>query len=69
MIEFERDVRTADGAMNTFFACDAQPARKALVIVLMDAPVAGRSQQIVMADRTVERPPLRKALARGLKGP
>jgi carboxymethylenebutenolidase len=38
MIEFERDVRTADGAMNTFFACDAQPARKSLVIVLMDAP-------------------------------
>jgi carboxymethylenebutenolidase len=38
MIEFERDVRTADGVMNTFFACDAQPARKSLVIVLMDAP-------------------------------
>jgi carboxymethylenebutenolidase len=38
MIEFEQDVRTADGAMNTFFACDARPARKGLVIVLMDAP-------------------------------
>jgi carboxymethylenebutenolidase len=38
MIEFEREVATADGAMNTFFACDASPARKPAVIVLMDAP-------------------------------
>jgi len=36
--EIARDVRTVDGAMNTFFACDTQPARKPLVIVLMDAP-------------------------------
>lgn len=38
MNEFTRDVRTADGVMNTFFASDRQPARKGLVIVLMDAP-------------------------------
>lgn len=38
MNEFVHDVRAADGMMNTFFACDARPARKGLVIVLMDAP-------------------------------
>ena len=38
MKEFVRDVRTPDGMMNTFFACDAEPARKGAVIVLMDAP-------------------------------
>lgn len=38
MIEFEQAIRTADGSMVTHFACDAEPARRSLVIVLMDAP-------------------------------
>jgi carboxymethylenebutenolidase len=38
VIESERDVPTQDGAMNTFFASLALPARKPAVIVLMDAP-------------------------------
>ncbi len=38
MNEFVLDVRTADGVMNTFCACDARPARKSLVVVMMDAP-------------------------------
>lgn len=38
MSEFEPWIHTPDGAMNTFCAAESFPARKGLVIVLMDAP-------------------------------
>lgn len=38
MKEFVREVRTADGAMRTFFACDYASGLRPVVIVLMDAP-------------------------------